>query len=285
MHAYAVIIVFSRTYRTTCNIGKFIMSLFKKIQSVSQKKADFKNLFMRIAPHKNRYIVFSDFCFCMAVSFRNALGHKYPEHFSNEIESEYKKVMLQYALNDRCAISELMGSFIWLAELQQQPRDLLGEFFMEMGLGEASSGQFFTPFEISLMMAKINFGNISEKLNDKAFLSVSDPACGAGSTLLAVVSEFISQGVNPNQRLFVHGIDIDRTVALMCYVQLSIWHVPAEIIVGNSLTLETREAWHTPAFQLGGWQLRTNQLKRPSPSVPEQPQDEINFVLVGQSYF
>ncbi len=38
--------------------------------------------------------------------------------------------------------------------------------------------------------------------------------------------------------------DIDRLTALMAYVQLSLWNVPAEIVVGNTLSLEVREVWH-----------------------------------------
>ena len=42
----------------------------------------------------------------------------------------------------------------------------------------------------------------------------------------------------------------------MCYVQLSLWHVPGEVIVGNSLSWELREVWYTPAHTLGLWNIR-----------------------------
>jgi len=64
------------------------------------------------------------------------------------------------------------------------------------------------------------------------------------------------QGYDPAQRLWVQCVDIDRLSALMCYTQLSLWNVPAEVIVGNSLSLQTREVWHTPAHYSGFWSRR-----------------------------
>ncbi|MDC9715047.1 MAG: hypothetical protein PSN36_04415 [Gammaproteobacteria bacterium] len=68
----------------------------------------------------------------------------------------------------------------------------------------------------------------------------------------------IAHGHNPADKLWVQCTDIDRLAALMCYVQLSLWHVPAQVVVGNSLTLETREVFYTPAHYMGSWDMRLN---------------------------
>jgi hypothetical protein len=39
----------------------------------------------------------------------------------------------------------------------------------------------------------------------------------------------------------------------MAYLQLSLLHIPAVVILGNTLALEEREHWFTPAHILGGW--------------------------------
>ena len=39
----------------------------------------------------------------------------------------------------------------------------------------------------------------------------------------------------------------------MCYVQLSLWNVPAQVIVGDTLKWELREIWYSPAHHLGNW--------------------------------
>jgi hypothetical protein len=42
----------------------------------------------------------------------------------------------------------------------------------------------------------------------------------------------------------------------MAYIQLSLLHVPAVIIHGDTLSLEEYAHWHTPAHILGGWRFR-----------------------------
>jgi hypothetical protein len=45
----------------------------------------------------------------------------------------------------------------------------------------------------------------------------------------------------------------------MTFLQLSLLHVPAIVIVGNTLSLEERERWYTPAHIMGMWD---NKLRR-----------------------
>jgi hypothetical protein len=74
--------------------------------------------------------------------------------------------------------------------------------------------------------------------------------------VLAFVKVMLSHGHDPSKRIWVQCQDVDRTAALMCYLQLSLWHVPAVVIVGNTLALEVREAFYTPAHYLGFWGVR-----------------------------
>ena len=74
--------------------------------------------------------------------------------------------------------------------------------------------------------------------------------------ILAYVELLQDNGHNPAQKLYVQAVDIDRTVALMCFIQLTLWDVPAEVIVGNTLTMEYREYWYTFAFKRCGWRAK-----------------------------
>ena len=73
---------------------------------------------------------------------------------------------------------------------------------------------------------------------------------------LAFVKVMLSHGHDPAKRLWVQCQDVDRTAALMCYLQLALWNVPAVVIVGNTLANEVREAFYTPAHYLGFWEVR-----------------------------
>lgn len=61
--------------------------------------------------------------------------------------------------------------------------------------------------------------------------------------ILAFANRLIKGGYNSAQKMWVEAIDIDRTSALMCYVQLSLWNIPTRVIVGNALSLEMKESF------------------------------------------
>jgi hypothetical protein len=105
-------------------------------------------------------------------------------------------------------------------------------------------------------MANLTFGDMCSKLETQPFITAGEPACGAGGMILALIKVMIAKGYNPSQHLWVQCIDVDRNAALMCYTQLSLWNVPAEIIVGNTLSWDIREVWYTPAHHLGLWKYR-----------------------------
>ncbi len=136
--------------------------------------------------------------------------------------------------------------------LDPEPYDVLGRLYMELELGSTHTGQFFTPPELSELMARLSYGDALATL-DKPFVTLQEPACGAGGMVLAFVKAMLSHGHNPAERLWAHCQDVDRLAALMCYLQLSLWHVPAVVVVGNTLAMKAREVFYTPAHYLGFW--------------------------------
>jgi type I restriction-modification system DNA methylase subunit len=209
-----------------------------------------------VALYKHRYDVFRDFVTMAAISIRNAI-RKDEEH-----EAEYMRLIGSYEKKDQQAFPKLLALLV--EALEFGPRDVLGTAFMDLELGSRDKGQFFTPFTVSEMMAEILHGDELSSI-EKPFITLSEPACGAGGMVLAFVKVMLRQGHDPASRLWVQCVDVDRLAALMCYVQLSLWNVPAEVIVGNSLSLEVREIWHTPQHFLGFWTacLRARDTEKP----------------------
>jgi hypothetical protein len=209
--------------------------------------SDFARSFNKIAAHRHRYEVFWDFVTMAAISMHNAI-RKDPA-----LEAEYMQIVKRY---DASQLSEICGLFAKLVLLlDTEPQDVLGQLYMTLELGNAQAGQFFTPPEISELMARMTYGDELQNLT-KPFITLSEPACGAGGMVLAFVKVMLSHGHDPSKRLWVQCQDVDRAAALMCYLQLSLWHVPAVVIVGNTLALEVREAFYTPAHYLGFWGVR-----------------------------
>ena len=61
---------------------------------------------------------------------------------------------------------------------------------MALGLANEWKGQFFTPYDICRAMAAMNLGeDLKSQIEEKGWVSVSDPACGAGALLLAFANE------------------------------------------------------------------------------------------------
>lgn len=218
-----------------------------------------------VALYKHRYDVFRDFVTMTAISLRNAI------HKDEEREAEYMKLIASYEKKDQESFPKLLAFLI--EALEFGPRDVLGTTFMDLELGSRDKGQFFTPFTVSEMMAEILHGQELSSI-DKPYITLSEPACGAGGMVLAFVKVMLKQGHDPASRLWVQCVDVDRLAALMCYVQLSLWNVPAEVVVGNSLSLEVREIWHTPQHFLGFWTARLR--ARDAQEATEKPVERVS---------
>jgi hypothetical protein len=86
--------------------------------------------------------------------------------------------------------------------------------------------------------------------------------------IIAMAEELTARQVNYQQRMHVVAQDLDLKACHMAYVQFSLLHIPAIVIHGNSLMLEERSHWRTPAHVMGAWDWK---LRRPSQPKPEKP--------------
>jgi len=227
--------------------------------------AAFKQTFKQLAPYKHRYEVFRDFVTMAACSLHNGI------HKDEAREEEYLQIIGQYKPDDQKAFPKLMAQLV--AALDEEPRDILGPLYMELEIANKDAGQFFTPPELSELMAQMTFAQELRKLETQDFITAGEPAAGAGGMIMALVKVMISAGHNPAEKLWVQAIDVDRMAALMCYIQLSLWNVPAEVIVGNTLSWDIREVWYTPAHHLGLWKYRLKR-KEGSAEVAPAPKEQ-----------
>jgi hypothetical protein len=241
----------------------------------------FIDLFNSIARHKHRYEVFKDFIFLSMIELHNSIFTK--ENKSQALEQEYIAIVGKYSRAEFDKFCELFSNLIVL--MQAEPTDVIGGLYMELELTNLKNGQFFSPPEISTFMAKILAGDALKNMEDthKPFIMLSEPACGAGGMVLAFASEMMNQGVNPAHKLFVQCIDIDRLAGFMCYLQLSLWGIPAQIIIGDTLTGKYRESYYTTMYYVQGWDMRLrihrildlcNSMTEPDTAEPPQNHHE-----------
>lgn len=238
------------------NVKPFIKPVNYSV--IDELKTRFTTLLYSFDKSKSRYEVFKDFIISSACALRNSIGAVHIKYFSTELEDEYHSIQEKYSEDERKKFPELYALIILILDEYRLPRDVLGELFMVQDFGSDYNGQYFTPHEVTDLLVTVSSIQNHELIAKKGFVTVNDPTCGAGATTLAKVRKVIEQGYNPLKHMYVECTDLDRLVAMMCYIQLSLWMVPARIFVGNSLTLQIRETWITPAYVLGKWQQKLN---------------------------
>lgn len=213
--------------------------------TAGEAKTAFLKIFRTTAKHKHRYDVFRDFVTMAAISLHNAVWNDVDR------EQEYLELIGSYDPDDQMRFPKLLAHLVTI--LEPEPCDVLGPLYMELEIANKDTGQFFTPAEVSDVMSQLTLGDLDTVIQERGFIMLSEPACGAGGMVLSVVKTLIQKNCDPSKTVWAQCIDIDRLAALMCYVQLSLWNVPAEVIVRDTLRWEHREVWYTPAHYLGNW--------------------------------
>ena len=183
-------------------------------------------------------------------------------------EKECANIVHRYRPEEAQKFAEM---FVLTVEaLERNPnQDFLGDLFMRFDLGNTWKGQFFTPYNVCQCMASLTAGNLGNQLEQQPWVSVCDPAVGAGALLIAFAQECLRQKVNYQSSVLFVGQDIDRTAAMMSFVQLNLLGCPGYIVVGDSLLhpmagpsvllpvpQEGQDIWYTPMFFSDIWQLR-----------------------------
>lgn len=197
--------------------------------------------------------VFSDFCELAALAISNSVDKRQYE----AREARYLQVVGAYEPDEVARFPHMLALLVhWLS---RDFADCLGELFMSLELGDHYKGQFFTPYHVSALMAGLTVGDVREHVARQGFVTVSEPASGAGGMLIAVAEAIRDQGVNYQQVMHATAVDVDLTAVHMTYIQLALLHVPAVVVHGNTLALTEHGHWLTPAHVLGGWDRRLAQ--------------------------
>lgn len=209
-----------------------------------QHKATLAKLLRQASSRLDTWRVFSDFVEMAAISIANSVM---PDPGR---EARYMQIIGAYKPDESELFPQMLGS-VALA-LECELGDVLGEVFMELELGNQHRGQFFTPYALCRAIAMLN-DDIAPRVQERGFVTVSDPAVGAAALLIAFAEEAKRQGVNYQRHIHATGQDVDIKAVHMAYIQLSLIGLPAVVIHGNTLTMEVQSRWHTPMHVMGGW--------------------------------
>lgn len=129
-------------------------------------------------------------------------------------------------------------------EYAEDPCDILGDIYHELRLNNEWNGQFFTPNHICRLMAQL--ANVDVPEDKEGPITINEPSCGSGTMVIGAVWAMQRKGIDYRRKSFFVAQDIDIRCVWMAYIQLSLYGIPAVVIHGNTLTMETWSHWYTP---------------------------------------
>lgn len=139
-----------------------------------------------------------------------------------------------------------LGGLLTLA-IEKDMSDILGSVYMGIETGNKSTGQFFTPDNISQLVARM--------MDDKVVstdmpIKLHEPACGSSGMIIAYARTLRDKDINYQKLLDIKASDIDFACVYMSYIQLSLLGIKAVVVRQDSLLGEKVPQEHifvTPA--------------------------------------
>lgn len=255
----------------------------------------FVRLFDQVCRRHSPWTVWADFVVMSAAIISNSVDKDH----AVEREKTYMALASKYDRSELECLSRMFAEVV--NGLEENPdQDFLGDLFMTLELGNEHKGQFFTPYSVCKMTAKMTYGkDLEAKIDQRGWVSVNDPACGAGALLVAFANECRLQHTNYQTSVLFVAQDIDHIVGCMCYIQLSLLGCPGYVVIGNSLTepcvgidgdplipVPGDNIWYTPMYFRDVWHYRRlgqvmNRVIRASPQQAE-PRDVLEAEAVPE---
>lgn len=232
-------------------------------EKITGTEKEFLNVFKQLCISRSSWQVWADLMAAMACTLANSVNKTLPAYA--EREKEYTECIERLG-----GVEKPAKCFAIVVEaLERNPdQDFLGRLYMSLELGNHWKGQFFTPYDVCRCMAEITIQDNIQNLQNKEWVSVNDPACGAGATLIAAAKCIRRKGFNYQTQVLFVANDIDRVTAQMCFIQLSLLGCPGYVAVANTLSNPVagnvlmpeerpgQEFWYTPFYFRKEWSMR-----------------------------
>lgn len=206
-------------------MGEAKKQIIKTIQSMSGSYAP--------------YNIFSDWVEMSALAIQNTCCINHDKIWQDR-EKQYLDIAKKYSSEE---LSLMVRMLAWLTdELEEEYSDVLGSVYMEGGMGSKYTGQFFTPFHLSELCARMSVN--LEDLPKEGHVSLNEPSCGGGGMIVAACKVLHEAGFDFQRRLDVVAQDLDWKGVYMTYLQLSLIGCRAIVVQGDTL----REPYTAAAY-------------------------------------
>ncbi len=183
-----------------------------------------------------------------------------PFYKSSKIEQKYLDIINKYNKEQANEFSQMLALLV--NALEEKYQDFLGQVYMQLNISNKASGQFFTPYHVSKLMAEITYIDNQNDIKNQEIVTLSEPCCGSGGIIIAYAEIMKKYGVNFQQNLFVEAIDIDELCFQMTYLQLSLYGIPARVMLGDTLAYKFSQIIYTPMYFISGFSWRLKEIEQ-----------------------
>jgi hypothetical protein len=195
------------------------------------------------------------FLTCAVMSMRQAYQKMMFQPLRADWEERYQKSIARVKHPEKikqCYAILAMG-------LEARGDDFLGSTIQELGQADVAwRGQCFTPPALCTVMAQMMMGDLLPDPNNRIVLQ--EPACGGGAMVIASSQVLAGNGFYP-WNYYWTCVDVDWRMFAICFLQCSLLGIPATVIHGNTLSLETWDS--APTFAAVMHPLRKKRDQKP----------------------
>lgn len=197
-------------------------------------KQKIEDMIRTMSGRYSAYEVFSSWIQCCAIAVANGCSARRDTLWKKR-EEEYISVIRRFSEEEQRMFAEM---FVLLGDaLTENLSDVLGEIYMEMEMGSKTAGQFFTPFHVSELVARMAIMSSDTQMTilNGEMVKLNEPSCGGGGMIIAAAKILKDMGVNYQKRMDVVAQDLDWKGVYMCYLQLSLLGISAVVVQGDTL--------------------------------------------------
>lgn len=187
------------------------------------------SMLQQISGTYSPYDIFVDWVTCMALSIQNTCYILHDEIWKQR-EKQYLDIIDKYDEKERDTLTQMCA--LLTDSLEEDMQDVLGYIYMQAGCGNKNTGQFFTPFHISIATASLA---VPKNISEMNPLTLYEPSVGGGGMIIASAKVLFERKINYQKAMKVVAQDLDWKSVYMTYVQTSLLGINAIVIQGNTL--------------------------------------------------
>jgi hypothetical protein len=201
-------------------------------------RKEFIRIFDTVGLHHSRYERFADFLELATCATRKTTLSEGPE--ADAFEQRYMNVVARYPPDDIRTMPKLLP--LTQLAVASGGCDFLGTIAGDLELLDTRLGQLITPYPLSRLLAEMTRGDPSTLIADRGFITLQEPASGAGGMIIAAADVLESKDFDPALTLYVEALHVAPLCFKMTYLQLSLRGIPATVRHANTLSREVFES-------------------------------------------